>query len=225
MPFEDKQWISSGIKKRFQNIDVLRHQVQNPCLIFFTSHWRMWGEKHRDTSKHGTSFESPDLMRRVMQPRWLVYRFKKICASYISSWTISTRVSDGRWWDDFVPSLWFGNIISYFLLPEGVASLRLESERGSVSHLHKAKIEPSSCPFGFLSLNHSPEEYSSFNLTSCYIWRNVMLQAGQAQCIHWLLLYSCLKTLLVVTADVLFFLLSTPNLSNRGNRENRISCT
>lgn len=32
-----------------------------------------------------------------------------------------------------------------------------------------------------------------------------MLQAGQAQCIHWLLPYSYMETLLTVTADVLAF--------------------
>lgn len=98
-----------------------------------------------------------------------------------------------------------GNVIYYFPLPEGVASLRLGSERGSISHLQKVKIKPlldqSSCSFGFLSLIPSPEEYLIFNPKSFYIWRNVMLQAGQAQCIYWLLLYSCMKTLLAVKAD------------------------
>lgn len=149
-------------------------------------------------------------MKGLMQPGWLVCRSKNICVSCISSWTISFRLLDGRWWDDFVSSLWFGNVIFHFPLPEGVASLRLGSERGSVSHLYKGKIKPSSCYFGFLSLTCSPEDYLIFNPKSCYFWRNVMLQAGQAQCICWLLLYICKKTLLAVKADVLAFSVINP---------------
>lgn len=72
-----------------------------------------------------------------------------------------------------------------------------------ISLLHKAKIKPSSCSSGFLT--PSPEEYLTVNPKSCYIWRHVMLHAVQAQCIHWLLPYSYMRTLLTVTADVLAF--------------------
>lgn len=122
MPSEHKQWISSDIKKLFQNIDGLKHQVQNPSLVFFASHWRVWGGKHlKDTYKHGAPFKFPELMR-VMQTGWLVCRSKKIPVSYISKWTVSFKVrwEMMRWFCSF-------SMVSYFPLPECVTSLRLGS--------------------------------------------------------------------------------------------------
>jgi len=114
--------------------------------------------------------------------------------------------------DDFIPSFWFGNVIFYFPLPEVVASLRLGSERGFTSHSHQAKSSHLLALFFFevcisitkniklLILKVIPlEEYDRLNR-----------QAGQAPCMNWLLVYSCLKTLFTITADVLSFTVIKP---------------
>lgn len=56
--------------------------------------------------------------------------------------------------------------LNHDTLSEGVASLRLGSERVSTSRLHKTKIKPSSCLFVFLSLHYFHEEYLIINLKS-----------------------------------------------------------
>lgn len=51
--------------------------------------------------------------------------------------------------DDFVPFLSFQNIISYFALPEDVASLDWDQREDLCLIYTQQKTETSSCPFGF----------------------------------------------------------------------------